>query len=336
MEFLWPVMLYGLLVVPLALWGYLRLLRLRERAAVAYADPHLFERLMRRARPLQRHLPVALYLAAVALLVLAAARPVAAIPLPVNRAAVVLVIDTSKSMLATDTKPSRIEAAKDAAGRFLRTVTGSAAVGLVSFSDYATVLVKPTTDRQALLDAIERLKAEQATAIGSAIVTAVRALPGRSGAGIAVAPGQPQPPGVPAPTGEPPADLPPGAVIVFSDGVSNIGADALQAAEVARRWRVTVYTVSVGTPGGGIVTLDGQNYFAPFSPDLLQRIADTTGGRYFAGPDNDDLRRIYGALGRVMGWESKRTEVTAVVTGGATLVMLLGAGLSLVWFRRVP
>ncbi|MDR7602357.1 MAG: VWA domain-containing protein, partial [Armatimonadota bacterium] len=191
MEFTWPVMLVGLAGVPLLVVGWWALRRHQARAAVAFADPHLLPLLRRGKRLRVPHLPFYLYLGAIALFVFASARPVGALLVPANRAAVILAVDMSKSMVATDLQPSRLEVAKQVAREFLRAVPRSAKVGLVSFSDYAQVLVRPTTQHQDVLEALERLQPTQATSIGSAILTAVRSLPGREQAGQELLMGQP-------------------------------------------------------------------------------------------------------------------------------------------------
>jgi len=336
-EFTWPVMLVGLAGLPLLLAGWWALRRYQARAAAAFADPHLLP-LLHRGRNLRvPHLPFYLYLLAIALFIFASARPVGTILLPANRAAVILAVDMSKSMVATDLQPSRLEVAKQVAREFLRSIPRSAKVGLVSFSDYAQVLVRPTTQHQDVLEALDRLQPTQATSIGSAILTAVRALPGREQAGQELLMGQPGtlpvPPPTPSPTAQP---LPPGAILLISDGVNTFGVDPFQAAQVARRFEVKIYTVGVGTPQGSVQTVDGQLVFIPFDPTGLQQIAAIAGGRYFYPPSSEDLRRVYRELGRSFGWERERTELSALFAAAGGLAMVMGGMLSLVWYRRLP
>lgn len=336
MEFTWPVMLVGLAAVPLLLLAYASVRRYQARAAQAFADPHLLPLLRSGRPPRAPWLPFACYLGAVALLVLASARPVAAIPFPTNQAALVVGIDTSKSMVATDVSPSRLDAAKRMARELVLNVPRSLRVGLVAFSDYAQVLVAPTTDRQEVLEAIDRLQVQQATSIGSAILMGVRALPGRERAGEDLLRRQQGLfPAVP-PSPPPASELPPGALVLFSDGVSNFGVDPAEAVQVARQYRVRVHTVGVGTPTGQVQTVDGQLVFIPFDPTGLQQVAQMTGGRYFYPPSVEDFRAIGRELGRAMAWQRQRTELTSLVAALGGLLMLTGGVLSLVWFRRVP
>ncbi len=340
MEFGWPVMLWGLLAAPALLLAYVRAQRLRARWEAALADPHLLPALWSRPPAVRRHLPAGCYLTAVALLTLAMARPIAAIPLPTNRAALVLAVDVSKSMIGEDVRPNRLEAARAAALDVLQAVPGSTRVGLIAFSDYAQVLVPPTTDREALREALTGLKVLQATGVGGAIVEALRVLPGRAevlGDRLAAltqpAVPRPQPPASPPAA---PADLPPAAVVILSDGVSNLGVDPAVAARLARDGNVKIYTVGVGAPGGSVMEVDGQLVLVPFDPAVLQQIAQLTGGRYLDVGRRDELRQVARDLGRAIGWERRRTEITSLLAGAAGLLVLTGASLSLVWFRRVP
>lgn len=348
MEFGWPLMLWGTIAVPLLLWAYLRLLRRSARREAVLADAHLLGMLWTRPSRIRRHTPVAFYLAAVAFLTLAMARPIAAIPLPVNRSALIIAIDVSKSMIGEDVQPGRLKAAQTAALDLVRSMPSTAKVGLVVFSDYAQVLVPPTTERQVLREAIAGLKVQQATGVGSAIVESLRVLPGRKellGDRLNVQqPGQPPSPfaplpPTPAPSPTPdqtPPPLPPAAVVMFSDGVSNLGVNPTLAIQLAIDGKVKVYGVGVGNVNGSVMTVDGQLVMVPFDSRLLQQISQATGGRYFEITQGDELRKVYKQLGRSIGWERRRTEVTSMLAGGAGLLMLAGALLSLVWFRRIP
>ncbi len=350
MAFTWPVMLWALPALPLLVWAYLAVLRRQRRMQERLADSHLLVHLVTPVSAWRRHLPVAVYLGAVLLLVLAMARPIAAIPLPVNRAAVVIAIDTSKSMIAEDVKPNRLEAAKNAARDFIKAMPNSARIGLIAFSDYGTVLAPPSTDRQALGEALDRLQPQQATSVGSAILEALRVLPLRKeflGDRLERLRGPvPQGPQVPAPAPTPapgpPApppsvnELPPAAILIFSDGVSNLGADPRAAAALAAEAKVKIYAVGLGQQGGTVMTYQNQLVLVPFDPTMLQEVARQTGGEYFGAANLDDLRRIYKQLGRSIGWERRRTEMTSLVAGAAAVLMLAGGLLSMIWFRRLP
>jgi Ca-activated chloride channel family protein len=343
MEFTWPMMLAALGVVP-ALWAGYRLLSRRQRkVSERFADSHLFEQLVVKPPRWQRGVPQWCYLAATALLAFAMARPVAALPMPVNRAAVMVAIDTSKSMIATDVTPTRLDAAKAAARQFAGSVPRSTKIGLVTFSEYGTTLLAPTTDRTAFVEALGRMDIQSSTSVGGGILEAVRVLPGREALlreqlERLLRPGS-QTPSTPPNPQEPrprPEDLPPASIIMFSDGVNNFGPDPYEAAQLAREGRVKIYAIGLGTPGGTVMRIDGQMALVPFEPSGLQRIAQMTDGRYFASTTDDELQKAYRQLARVIGWERTRMEVSFLLTGGAGLFILTGGLLSMVWFRRVP
>lgn len=338
-------MLWAFLAPPLLLWGYVRLLRRTARRETALADAHLLGVLWSRPPAVRRHIPVAFYLIAVTILTGALARPIAAIPLPVNRAALIIAIDVSKSMIGEDVQPTRLRAAQTAALEMLRAMPSSAKVGLVVFSDYAQVLVAPTTERELLREAIGGLKVQQSTGVGSAIIESLRVLPGRRerlGERLNIQAGPPpqfMAPPAPAPAPTPdqaPAEMPPAAIVIFSDGVSNLGVNPNTAISLAVEGEVKVYGVGVGTVNGSVMTVDNQLVLVPFDATLLQQLARATGGEYYEIGNRDELRRVYRQLGRSIGWERRRTEVTSFLAGAAGLLMMVGALFSMIWFRRVP
>src|SRR5215470_5416309 len=205
MEFTWPVMLWALALLPLSVaWYVLGVRRIRRTTAQRFAEAPLFAQIAVRLPAVRRHISMGLYFAALALLLGAAARPVMAVPLPVNRATVILAIDTSGSMAAPDLQPTRLEAARQAALGFLDVFPPGPRLGLVTFSTYATLMVPPTDDRGAVREALAALKTQEATAIGDGIAVSLRAIPGR--ASSVPAPG---PPGGQSPFGQSPFGQPP-------------------------------------------------------------------------------------------------------------------------------
>lgn len=359
MEFTWPVMLWALALLPASIaWYVLAVRRIRRTAARRFAEAPLFAQIAVRLPAVRRHISMGLYFAALALLLGAAARPVMAVPLPVNRATVILTIDTSGSMAAPDLQPTRLGAAQEAARGFLDVFPPGPRVGLVTFSTYATLMVPPTDDRGALREALDGLKPQEATAIGDGIAVSLRAIPGRassvpgsSGPGSAAAPpsgqapfGQapfaappgPPPAGMPGQAGQP-EDLPPAAIILLTDGGQNAGtADPIRMAVLAKQLKVRIYTIGLGTPGGGVFNYQGQMVLVPFDPTLLQQIAAITDAKFFMSPTAGDLRQIYRELGRTIGWEKRKTEVSALFVAGAGMLMLGGGALSLLWMGRLP
>lgn len=337
-------MLWGLLLLPAFIaWYVFGVRRVRGRAAGRFAEAPLFAQLAVRLPMFRRHIAMALYFVALGLLLVAAGRPVMAIPMPVNKAVVILAIDTSGSMEAPDVPPTRLDAAKMAARVFLDNFPQGPKVGLVTFSTYPTLNVPPTPDHQAVKDALAALKPQEATAIGDGIAAALKAIPGRT----APTPdrqanpfGQAQPPlTVPPPVESTPpsGDLAPAAIILLSDGGDNSSRnDPLKMAILAKQQKVKIYTIGLGTPGGGVFNYQGQMVLVPFDPALLQQLAAVTDGKFFFAPSAKDLTQVYRDLGRTIGWETRKMEVSALVVGGAGVLMLGGGLVSMLWMGRLP
>jgi len=353
MSFTWPAFLWLLLLLPLLVSFLLWAGRWRERNAQAFADARLRAVVVRRPPRALERWPLALQLLALFLLLLAAARPEASPPLPTNKAAVVLALDISRSMLAPDLNPNRLEAAKATVRKFIELAPPTTQIGLVSFSDSAAGLVMPTTDRKTLLEAIDRLIPAQNTSIENAIVTAVRMLPGRKSL---EPPPELQPPGLqqpdplqgvpdlPTPPAQLPRDLPPGSVVILSDGASNVstnpGLPTRAALEIAARFaksaNVKLYTFPMGQPGGAVAQIEGRNYYIPFEPRNLEQLAQATGGKNTYPPTEEALQAVVKELGVVIRWEGNKTEISSLLSALAIVLMILAAGLSLRWQRRVP
>jgi len=322
--FLWPAVLWGLASLPVLAWVYLRALRGRSRHTLAHTQLPILQEAARVARPWRAHLPAAAFGLALAAVLLALARPVAPLPVPAANVNVVLSIDVSRSMLAEDVRPNRLEATKVAAVDFVRTLPRNARVGLVSFSSYATLLAAPTTEHERVIQAIQALQAEFATAIGDGLLEAVWALPGRT------RPAWPQ-------TAPPPPSsrLPPGVVVLMSDGQSNRGVTPAEAARVARDQQVKVYTVGVGTPEGTFLNIGGRPIWVRLDEDTLKEVAAITEGAYFHASSAHELRRVYRSLGRTIGWERKPTEVSSVVAAAGAVLLVSSVALSVLWLHRV-
>ncbi|MEF2277827.1 VWA domain-containing protein [Deinococcus sp. YIM 134068] len=334
MTFGFPALLWLLLLLPLAVWALVASGRRREKRAQTYADPHLLGSVLRAGNPRRAWLPLGLQLGALGLLLFGAAQPVAKPSLPVNKASVIIALDASRSMLADDVKPTRLEAAREVARQFLDLAPASTRIGFLTFSDNASVLVRPTTDRQAVLDALNRVKPAQATSFAGAMVSGVRALPGRE---KAVPPREllelpPQPNATPID----PQTLPPGAILLLSDGISNRGANPLIAARFASDHKVKLYAVALGTEGGAVSRVEGQLVFVPFDTREMSRLAQLTDGEFLFPPDPEKLRGLYRDLGTAIRWEPSELGLGGPLAGLAALLLVLGGGLALAWQRRVP
>ncbi len=329
MSFLWPAALLLYLLVPVLAAGYIWMLRRPSRERVRYPSLDLVARAAAAGGQWRRHVPAVLYLLTLCAVVFTVARPVAPVPVPDNKTAVMLSIDVSRSMMAHDVVPTRLEAAKKAAVEFVHSLPRGAKVGLVSFSSYATLVTPPTDDHDRVVQAINSLNLEFATAIGDGLLEAVYALPGRQKPEGGLLPGTPPPP----PSG---ADqLPPATVVLLSDGQSNRGTPPEDAATVARLLRVKVYTIGLGSPEGTFLELGGRSIFVRLDEETLKEIAEVTGGEYWRVSSARELSRVYGRLGRVIGWERKPVEVSGLASVGVAALFVGTLAVSLFWMHRL-
>jgi Ca-activated chloride channel family protein len=307
--FEFPAILWGLLLIPALAALYASGQRRRFRHAVGFPNLGIAAAAAAVARPARRHAAAALFLIGLTALIVAAARPRAPILVPADRSAIMLAMDVSGSMRSEDIKPSRMIAAQNAAKTFLATVPSRVRVGLVSFAGFSTLLVPPGTDRERVVQAIDGFAFARRTAVGEGILEAVAALPGRV---------RPLPDGTLPPL--PPGDRPPGVVILITDGRSNSGIDPLEAAVIARRQDVKVYTVGVGLPynAGNYWTIGGA-----LDDEQLQAIAKETGAAYFHASSAQGLRQVYQRLARTVGWERRVDEVTSAAGMFGGLMILV-------------
>jgi Ca-activated chloride channel homolog len=339
----WPTMLWALALVPLALLGYLLAQRRRVRYAVRFTNLDLLANVVSRSPGWRRHLPALFYLLALATLLVSLARPQSVVLVPKEQATVVLVMDVSGSMNATDVEPTRLLAAQQAASSFLDTMPAKFKVGLVSFSASAQTLARPTTDRSSVRDAIASLRAEGGTAMGDAIergLEAKRPPPPPADRPRDKSPSQTTvPPTTQAP--ESTGKEPPVVMLLLSDGANTVGkTQPLEAAEDAKRFNVPVFTIALGTDEGVVEVPDesGQPRRIPVPPDkaTLRRVAEITGGKFFTAPSSRDLKTVYRDLGSRIGFVKERQEVTVVFAAAALLFVVAGGALSLLWFNRFP
>ena len=311
MSFQAPAFLLALVFVPLAALTYAVAQRRRRAAADAFASPAVRASALPRTPGWRRHAPMTLYGIALTALAVALARPEATIAVPAEQATIVLTIDRSGSMRATDVEPTRLEAMQTAANRFLERVPRRVKVGAVAFNSKTDVLEAPATDRVPLRTAVEALTAGGGTATGDAIDASLELI--RRGG----------------------PDRPPAAIVLISDGESTSGRDPLDAAREAASLGVPVYTVALGTPGATIVDAKGRTQPAPPDPETLRAVAEASGGQSFAVEDADALNAVYERLGSQVATEREPREITAAFAGGALAFIAGGALLSLHWFRRV-
>jgi Ca-activated chloride channel family protein len=344
MSFQWSSMLWLLLLVPALVLLYLWAQRRRQKYAVRYASLMLVKDALGRGPGFRRHIPALLFLIAVAVMILALARPFATISLPSNRGTVILAMDISGSMRAQDIKPSRFEAEKEAARAFVDKQPSRVRIGIAAFSATATLVQPPTTVRDDIRAALERLRPQRGTAIGSGILVALDAIsedeqqrqPPEPAA--APAPNDLLQPAAPAPEPDP---VPPGSnssavIVLLTDGQNNQGPDPLDAADKAANRGIRIFTVGLGTAQGDVIGFEGRSFRVSLDEASLKKIAQNTGGQYFKARDAGDLLNIYKTLSTRLIVGKDQTEVTALFTAIAMALLLVAGILSLLWFNRLP
>jgi Ca-activated chloride channel family protein len=350
MRFLWPQMLWLLLAVPALVGVYVWALRRKAKAALRYASLTLVRAALDRGRQYRPHVPPLLFLLGTIVTFVAISRPTAVITLPSDQRTIILAMDVSLSMRATDVEPSRIVAAQNAAKAFIQEQPPDVRIGIVSFAGTASVVQSPTRDRDDLIAAIDRLELQRHTAIGSGIIVSLatifpdagidlesllfgRAFTGVRGRGVPIdraakaerKPFQAVPPGSHSSA----------AIILLTDGRRTTGPDSLEAAKMAADYGVRVFTVGFGAPGGGMASFEGYSIYMQFDEESLQAIADMTHGEYFRASSAAELKKIYEGLNARFVFEKKETEVTALAIGAAAILLLIAALLSLLWFNRI-
>ncbi len=341
LTFLWPRLLWLLLALPLATLFYWALVRRRRQVTQQLASLETVgaEGSVR----WHRSLPPLLWLLALAALLLAVARPQATITLPSRVETIILALDMSGSMKATDIVPTRMAAAREAATAFVNEQPDSVRIGVVGIAAAAAVVQSPTTKREDILAALERLEPQRGTALGSGLVISLdTAMPAaRIDVDGFINPSKDHPKPLDKPKDDEEKSIAPGentsvAIVLLSDGQSNVGPEPQKAAELAARHGVRIYTVGMGTPEGVIVKVDGWSMRTRLDEESLQKIASTTHGEYFRAADAKDLKKIYRTLGAKLAFEKQRpTEVTAVFAGLGAVLATLAALLSMVWFNRI-
>jgi Ca-activated chloride channel homolog len=320
MSFQWPLALIGLVLVPLLVGLYLLHERRRTAYAARFGNPALLPNVVDAGPGRRRHLPLALLLVALTAMIVGVARPHATVSVPREDATVVIALDTSRSMRATDVRPTRLAAARAAAKAFLRKVPDKFRVAVVSFGSRAVLAVPPTQDRELVEDSLDKLRPGEGTALGDAVALAVRMAQRQR---------------------ESDGEIPPAAMLLISDGAQNGGSVTPQAAaRRARALHMPVYAALVGTQAGVVrVTLAGGFQAivrVPPRPDTLRLLARSTGGELFTAPSDKRLREVYERLGTRLGHHKRSREITDVFAGGSAALLLAGGALSALWFRRLP
>ncbi len=325
MSFAWPIALSGLALVALALIAYLVAQRRRRRYVVRFTNLDLLENVVADSPRWRRHIPAVLTLLALSALVVGMARPQVAVAVPREEATVILAMDSSGSMTATDVAPDRMTAAREAASSFVDGLPDGFRVGVVSFSNEADVVVPPTADHDEALRGLSALRADNGTALGDAIARSVDLGVTNLDEQLAA-----------AKSSETPV-----VVLLLSDGANTTGDyQPLEAAQKAKDAGIPVYTVALGTDAGTVQGPDGYGGFrtirVPPDPETLSKVAELTGGKFFEAADQNALKSVYDEIGSQVGVEHKQRELTVFFTAAGAALLLLGGALSTLWFGRIP
>jgi len=344
MKFLWPEALWVLAVaMPLLVMLYLWLLHRRKKNTVRFASVALVKQALGKGPGWRRHVPPVLLGLALATLLFAVSRPTAVIKLPSAQETIILAMDVSGSMRATDIKPSRLVASQDAAKGFVNELPSSVRVGVVSFAGTAAVVQAPTLSREDVIAAIDRFQLQRATAIGSGIVLSLATLFPDGGYDLSQITGaRPMPPGF----GDKKQDKPPlkpvepgsyasAAIILLTDGQRTTGPDTLEMAKLAADRGVRIYTVGMGTKEGEIIGFEGWSMRVRLDEETLKQVSLLTRGEYFYAGTAEDLKKVYQSLSSKLVVEKRETEITALFAALGAVLAVLAAGLSLWWFGRV-
>lgn len=354
-DLLAPGALIALTLLPVLAAIRFWLLR-RRRPAIRYSSLSLVMDAAPRSSWIRRHLPFAVFLLALASLVLAMARPVQIVPVPAGRTTVILAMDVSRSMCATDIPPNRLLAAENAAADFIDRQSGTTQIGIVAFAGFAEIVQPPTTDQEVLLDVVETLTTGRRTAVGSAILKSLDAI-AEIDASVAPVPAD-------GATGEEPAPVPRGAyapaiIVLLTDGASNAGPPPVEAAEAAAARGVRVYTIGFGTAdpnaerppcglqfvgnepnqpgfiGGGGGGGGGGGFRRAIDEDTLMAVADATGGTYYPAESAAELHTVFENLPTDLITRHEVMEISVLFVGLGALLVGLAILLAQAW-RPLP
>lgn len=355
MQFQWAPILWLLVLVPLLIAAYIWVQRRRRRFVLRFSSLMVVREAARKENKWRRHLPAALMFAALAAMIIAAARPQAVVTLPSAQATVVLAMDVSGSMRTPDIRPNRLEASRAAARAFVDEQSPNTRIGLVAFSGTASLIQSPTTDHQAVLNGIDRLTLQRSTAIGSGLLVSLNALFGNlftDTFGGDIAPANPNVQITPVPLGQ----HVPAIVVLLTDGANVQGPSPIDAAQKARDLGVRVFTIGVGAPtnnsgsggsnqpggggpsfrGGGQQFRGGGGFRTELDEDLLKQMAQLTDGQYFRATDEAALTEIYKNLNTEVIVTTEHMEVSALVAGVAAALAMASVLLALLWSQNLP
>jgi Ca-activated chloride channel homolog len=346
MKFLWPEMLWLLLIVPGLVAAYFFLLRRKKEAALKYASLSMVKEALGARQRFRRHIPPLLFLVALIVMIVGIARPAAVITLPSQQRTIILAMDVSGSMRAVDVQPNRISAAQAAAKAFVAEQPSNVRIGVVSFAGTASVVQMPTQNHEDIVAAIDRFQLQRATAIGSGIIVSLATIFPNAGIDVSsLIYGRDAPRGIPldqpgkaekpAFTPVPPGSYTSAAIILLTDGQRTTGPDSLEAARMAADRGVRIFTVGFGTKSGENIGFEGWSMRVRLDEETLKAIAKMTHGEYFYAGTATDLQKVYDSLNARLVLEKKDMEISALFSAAAAVAALVSASLSLLWFNRI-
>jgi len=335
--FLWPEMLWLLLLVPGIVAIYLTLLARRKRTALRYASLELTTK----AGRIRRYLPPVLFLLGLTAMIFAVARPHAVTMLPAYQETIILAMDASGSMRATDAKPDRLAVAQEAAKSFVAGLPRNVRVGVVEIAAAAAVVQSPTSNREDVFQAIDRFQLQRGSAIGSGLIVSLATLLPEAGIDVEyILHGRSSRLWLDSPRKDE-KEVAPGsngsaAIVLLSDGQANIGADPMEAAKLAAKHGVRIHTVGIGTLEGATLGFEGWSMRVRLDEEMLRKVATATRGEYFQARNAADLKKVYGQISTRFALEKRRSsEVTAIFVALGAALAMLGAILSMFWFSRI-
>jgi len=328
MTFIWPALLFFLLLIPLSVVFYISLQQRRQRIAARHLG-FTGGQFQNRHPGQLRHLPPIFFLVSLIFLTLALARPEMTISLPRLEGTVILAFDVSGSMAAEDLQPNRMAAAKVTASEFVKRQPSTVQIGVVAFSEGGLSVQAPTNDQTAILASIDRLEPQRGTSLGYGILTALDTIVADN---EQTSNSEIEPTQTPVPHGK----SGPALIVLLTDGENNAPPDPFEAAYTASTNGVKIYTVGIGSPAGTTLKIDGFSVHTQLNEVALEQISGLTGGEYYNAQSEDDLRQIYDNLSPELVIKPEKIEVTALFAGISILTLLIGGGLMLLWFGRMP
>ncbi len=357
MSFLWPVFLLSGVLVPLFIAGYIWILRRRRKYAIRYSSLSIIRDALPKRSRWRQHLPFVLLMLSLTALAVASGRPTAEVEVPLSRTSIILAIDISRSMCATDVAPNRLTVAQEAALRFIEENAADMRIGIVAFAGFAEIVVPPSNDQEKLQEAVRNFTTSIGTAIGSATMKSIDA--------IAAINEAIQPSGVDLSPGEetaPSADnfFQPDIIVVLTDGANSQGPPPLLAALQAADRQIRIYTIGFGTTepeeivcsreqlgsdifndfgGGGFsgsfsgFGTGGFRRFLLLDEDTLMGMADITGGEYYRAENADQLFNVFSSLPSELVFQKEQTEISFYFAALGALFAILAIAFSFAWYR---